>query len=100
MAFVYIVQCSDGTYYTGSTARDPEQREWEHNHDCGVGANYTRERRPVTLVYTEHFERIVDAYRRERQLHGWGHTKKAALIAGRIDELKTAARSKDGGRKG
>ena len=91
---MYILQCSDGTYYTGSTARDPEQREWEHNHDCGLGARYTSKRRPVILVYTEEFNRIEDAYLRERQLHGWGHTKKAALIAGRLDDLKAAARGK------
>lgn len=94
MAYVYILQCSDGTYYTGSTVRDPAQREWEHNHDCGWGANYTSKRRPVILVYTEHFESIEEAYQRERQLHGWGHTKKAALIAGRIEDLKAASRAK------
>ncbi|MFV0319483.1 MAG: GIY-YIG nuclease family protein [Microbacterium sp.] len=93
MAFVYILECNDGTFYTGSTRRDPQHREWEHNFDPRRGANYTWERRAVRLIYTEQFERIDDAYNRERQLHGWGHRKKAALIEGRIGDLKAAAKS-------
>jgi len=51
MAFYcYILECSDGTYYTGWSA-DPERRLREHN--CGKGARYTRSRRPVRLVYVE-----------------------------------------------
>ncbi|NLG63964.1 MAG: GIY-YIG nuclease family protein [Candidatus Cloacimonetes bacterium] len=91
MPFVYILRCHDGSYYTGSTDRDPEQREWEHNHDDEMAANYTRKRRPVYLVYSEQFERIEDTYQRERQLHGWSR-RKEALVLGRPEELPALSR--------
>jgi len=74
----------DGTYYTGSTW-DLDQRIREH--DKGEGAEYTRKRLPIKLVYMEEYPQVEDAYRRERQLHGWSHRKKQALIDGNMEAL-------------
>lgn len=84
MAWVYIVECSDGSYYTGST-HDLERRITEHNE--GLGANFTRKRRPVRLVFAEESERVETAFRREKQLQGWSRAKKRALIEARWDDL-------------
>lgn len=75
---VYILRCSDGSYYTGLTKRDVEERVSEHN--LGLIEGYTSKRRPVQLVFTETYERIVDAIDRERQIKGWSRSKKEALI--------------------
>ena len=75
---VYIVRCADGTLYTGC-ARDPRERERVHN--SGRGARYTAGRRPVSLVYSETFESLGDALRRERELKRWTRRKKDALVA-------------------
>ena len=74
---VYIVRCADGTLYTGC-ARDPQEREKVHN--SGRGARYTAGRRPVSLVYSETFESLGDALRRERELKRWTRRKKEALV--------------------
>lgn len=74
---MYILECADGTYYTGST-NDLKKRLWEH--DNFQGANYTRKKHPVKLVYSEVFNRIDDAFYREKQVQGWSHAKKKALI--------------------
>ena len=91
MPWVYIVQCADGAYYTGSTAlEDVEARVWEHNNDDHRGANFTRSRRPVCLVFAEFSERTDDVFAREKQIQGWSRAKKKALIEGdwaRIVEL-------------
>ena len=76
---VYILRCSDGSYYTGLTKQDVEAQLWEHNE--GTCDGYTRKRRPVELVFTETYDRIVDAIERERQIKGWSRVKKEALIA-------------------
>ncbi len=82
MPWIYIVECNDGTFYTGSTAlEDPAARVWEHNNDDTRGANYTRARRPVTLAFAQHFDRVEDAYAREKQVQNWSQAKKRALIA-------------------
>ncbi|UFS62087.1 GIY-YIG nuclease family protein [Sulfurimonas sp. HSL-3221] len=75
---VYIVQCSDGTYYTG-IATDLERRLNEHNHSA-KGARYTRARRPVTLVYAERFPDRSSAQKREYAIKQMPRTKKSALI--------------------
>lgn len=77
-ATVYIVECSDGSYYTGLTKQPIEARLWEHNE--GVYKGYTFTRRPVKLVFMESYDRIVDAIARERQIKGWNRKKKQALI--------------------
>ncbi|GAA1913822.1 GIY-YIG nuclease family protein [Nocardioides lentus] len=75
--FAYMVRCSDGSYYVGSTT-DLEARL--HQHDSGTGAVYTRHRRPVVLVWHEEFPRIDDAFAREKQVQGWSRAKREALI--------------------
>ena len=89
--FIYILLCADGSFYTGST-NDLERRMVEHQN--GEGANHTRKRLPVELVYTEEFDRIDEAYYRERQIHGWSRDKKIALIEGRHEDLPGLAKRK------
>ncbi|MBM3144495.1 MAG: GIY-YIG nuclease family protein [Chloroflexi bacterium] len=75
--FCYIIECSDGTLYTGWTT-DPERREIEHN--AGRGAQYTRIRRPVRLVYVEAHPDRSTAQRRESALKKLTRSKKKTLI--------------------
>ncbi len=96
MAYMYIARCRDGSYYVGSTVKDPEARIWEHNHDEDFAARYTIKRRPLTLVYAESFDRIDDAFRREKQVQGWSRAKKEALMDGRVDELPALAKGRQG----
>jgi putative endonuclease len=91
---VYIVRCSDGSYYTGLTKQEVEARVWEHNE--GIYDGYTRKRRPVVLMFTETYDRIVDAIERERQIKGWSRTKKEALIAMDYEGLPKLARNRQG----
>lgn len=75
--YVYILLCDDGSYYTGSTI-DLEQRLDDHFN--GEGAKYTCKHKPMKLLYSEEFDRIDEAYYRDRQIHGWSRKKKEALI--------------------
>ncbi len=75
--FMYILLCSDGSYYTGST-KDLEIRL--EQHQSGNGANHTKKRLPVKLVYYERYPRIDWAFEREKQVQGWSRKKKEALI--------------------
>jgi putative endonuclease len=78
-AFVYMLRCADGSFYVGSaTGDDLTKRVTEHQ--MGAYPGYTSTRRPVTLVWSEHFERITDAIAVERQIKGWSRAKKLALI--------------------
>jgi putative endonuclease len=79
MHHVYIVQCRDGTLYTGY-AIDPHEREKLHN--AGRGARYTASRLPVSLVYVERFDSKSDALRREHALKRLTRADKVALIRG------------------
>lgn len=90
--FVYILECSDGSYYTGSTV-DIEMRLKQHQD--GKGANHTKKRLPVTLVYLESFQRIDDAFYREKQIQGWNRLKKEALIKQNYDALTKLAECKN-----
>ena len=76
---MYILQCSDGTYYTGSTVDLPRRLQ---QHQSGEGARYTSKRLPVELVYVEEFDRIDKAFAREKQVQNWSRVKKQALIEG------------------
>lgn len=87
---VYMLRCSDGSYYVGSTKQSVEARLWEHNNLPLDG--YTTRRRPVELVFTETYDRIVDAIARERQLKGWSRRKKEALIAQSYESLPALSR--------
>ena len=84
MAYMYILKCSDSSYYTGST-KDMEKRLWQHEN--GEGSNYAKVRLPVTLVYVEQYDRVEEAFAREKQIQGWSRKKKEALICGNMDDL-------------
>jgi len=76
--FVYMVECNDGTLYTGWTTH-LENRVAAHN--AGRGARYTRVRRPVKLVYAETQPTRSDALKRERAIKRMARAQKLALIA-------------------
>lgn len=76
--YCYIVECSDGTYYTGWTV-DPERRLKTHN--AGRGARYTRTRLPVKLVYVEPQPDRTAAMKREKAIKALPRQKKQKLIA-------------------
>ena len=93
MHFVYIVRCTDGSLYTGY-ARDPRARTRAHN--AGRGARYTSGRRPVRLVYSEAFDTLSEALKREDELKQWPRARKQALVtsARRTAKLRPASPSK------
>ena len=88
MPYMYILECVDGSYYTGSTW-DLERRLWKHQN--GLGANHTAKRLPVKLVYCEECDRIDDAFHREKQVQGWSRKKKQALIDSDTNQLHRLA---------
>jgi putative endonuclease len=90
MPHTYILECSDGTFYVGSTW-DLERRVGEHN--LGLGAEYTKRRLPVRLIWATEYDRIEDAYRFEKKVQGWGRAKRLALIEGRWNDLPVLART-------
>jgi len=79
--YVYLVQCADGTLYTGY-AKDVQQRVAVHN--TGEGARYTRSRLPVTLLISWHFPTQSAALKREYQIKQLTRQQKLALIASSI----------------
>jgi putative endonuclease len=82
---VYVLRCSDGSYYTGIARKELEARVSEHQQ--GHYRGYTFKRRPVLLVWSAEFLRLTDAIARERQIKGWSRVKKEALIRGDYAEL-------------
>lgn len=89
-AVVYILRCADGSYYCGTARQGLERRVAEHN--AGALEGYTNKRRPVTLVYSEWFQRITDAIAAERQIKGWSRAKKEALIRGDFAALSALSK--------
>ncbi len=88
--FVYILQCADGTYYAGISA-DPLSRLEGHRLGLDPRA-YTYQRRPVKLVWAESFQDYEEALAVERQIKGWSHAKKAALIDRGLDAVHAIAK--------
>jgi putative endonuclease len=88
--YMYILECCDGSYYVGSTT-DLELRLSQHQK--GEGANHTRKRLPVKLVYYEEFDRIDKAFYREKQVQGWNRKKKLALITGDYKMLPSLSKN-------
>ena len=88
MAYTYILLCANGEYYVGST-NDLDERL--KRHESGRGCDYTKAHLPVKLVYKEEYPTIEQAYKRERQLHGWSRAKKEALIRGDFEALRSAS---------
>jgi putative endonuclease len=91
--WMYILECSDGSYYTGST-NNLERRLEEHQ--LGLGSNHTKSRLPVKLVYYEEYDRIDSAFYREKQIQGWSRKKKEALINGQNKLLPELSRCRAG----
>lgn len=90
--WVYILECADGSYYTGHTD-NLERRINEHT--TGAISSYTSQRRPVKLVYCEMFQSRAEALSMERRIKGWSRGKKRAMIAGNWEEVSRLARSKN-----
>lgn len=90
--YVYILKCSDGSYYTGSTI-DLEKRISEHQD--GKGANHTKKRLPVKLIYVEEYLNIASAFEREKQIQGWSRVKKEALVNAELHLLPDLSECKN-----
>jgi putative endonuclease len=78
-AFVYMLRCRDDSFYIGSATGEHLDRRIAQ-HQSGAFPGYTYSRRPIELVWSEHFDRIADAIAVERKLKGWSRAKKEALI--------------------
>ncbi|MDK1028590.1 MAG: GIY-YIG nuclease family protein [Anaerolineae bacterium] len=89
MAWMYIIECADGSYYIGST-KNIELRFSQHQE--GTGSKYTSVRSPLKLVYGEEYERVIDAFTREKQVQGWRRAKREALINGDPELLPALAK--------
>ena len=83
-AYMYILRCNDGSYYVGSTTNLGLRVE---EHKKGIGAEYTKHRLPVELVYSEECLCIKDAFLREKQVQGWSRKKREALINNQFDRI-------------
>ncbi|MBI1287436.1 MAG: GIY-YIG nuclease family protein [Flavobacteriales bacterium] len=90
--FVYLLRCSDGTYYTGVT-NDVDRRLNEHQNGQNPNA-YTFRRRPVELVYVQMFLDPMNAIEFEKRLKKWSKAKKEALINGEFNELPKLSKKK------
>jgi putative endonuclease len=91
-AWLYILKCSDGSYYVGTTRDSLETRIAQHNAAAFQG--YTATRRPVELIFSQWFDRITDAIENERKLKKWSRAKKEAFIRGDVGSLQKLARRK------
>jgi putative endonuclease len=89
-AHVYMLRCSDGSYYVGSACQGLDRRIAEHIN--GTYAGYTSKRLPVVLVWADHFPDITDAIAVERQVKGWSRAKKEALIRGDYELIRLLAK--------
>jgi predicted GIY-YIG superfamily endonuclease len=94
---VYILECADGSYYTGMTDRI-EIRLAEHQSGFDP-RSYTFSRRPVRLVWSEVFQTKQQAFIRERQLKGWSRAKKTALIRVEWDSIHQIVQRERAGRE-
>jgi putative endonuclease len=92
--YLYILRCSDDSYYVGSTRTSLELRVAQHND--GTFTGYTSTRRPVLLMFHQEFDRLTDLIAAERQVKRWTRAKKAALIRGDYEMLRLLARGRDG----
>lgn len=90
--WVYILKCSDNSYYTGKT---PTLKKRYEEHQSGKYRGYTFGRRPVKLVFFQEFNSIMDAIEAERQIKGWSRSKKEALIRGDFELLHQLAECKN-----
>ena len=92
LSYVYILKCSDGTYYTGVTS-NLDKRTKEHK-SAKHPEGYTAKRLPVDLVFYCTFTDINVAITKEKQIKSWSRAKKESLIAGKFDHLKNLAKKR------
>jgi len=93
--YVYMLRCADGSYYVGSaTGDDLGPRVDQHN--AGSYEGYTYSRRPVVLVWSEHFDRITDGIAAERQIKGWSRAKKEGLLGSDWAKVSELSRRRGG----
>lgn len=90
--YVYIVLCSDDSYYTGIT-NNIKKRIEEHNYGLDLKC-YTYTRRPVKAVFIEEFSDVNEAITREKQLKSWTRKKKEALFNRDFEKLKKLSKTK------
>ncbi len=91
-SYIYILLCSDGTYYTGVTSN-----LWARvqKHESGFYPKcYTAKRRPLSLVFYAEFTSISIAIEMEKKIKKWSKAKKKALIDGDYESLKNLAKKK------
>lgn len=82
--YFYILECHDNSLYCGSSGNLARRK---NEHDSGKAAKWTRERRPIELVYFETYPSLLQARRREIQVKRWCKAKKENLILGRWAKL-------------
>ena len=89
MPWVYMLRCSDESFYIGSTT-DLEVRL--DQHAMGKGARYTARRRPIQLAWALECDRRDEAWELEKKIQGWSRAKRIALAEGRLDDLPDLSR--------
>jgi predicted GIY-YIG superfamily endonuclease len=92
--WMYMLRCSDGSYYTGHT--DNLEVRLDLHASGNIQTCYTRKRRPVTLVFSQEFATREEALVAERQIKGWSRKKKEAMIAGDWLEVSRLAKTGSG----
>jgi predicted GIY-YIG superfamily endonuclease len=95
-AWVYILECADGSYYSGSTT---ELERRVAKHQAGFYGGYTAARLPETLKWSAEFSELREAINAERQIKGWSRKKKEALMKGDFELLHELARSREKSRR-
>ncbi len=91
--YVYILKCSDNSYYTGVT-NDLDKRIVEHNYGINKDC-YTYTRRPLNLVFYEIFQNPTQAILWEKKIKGWSRAKKEALISSEFEKLTDLSKCKN-----
>ncbi|RBW59566.1 GIY-YIG nuclease family protein [Tenacibaculum sp. E3R01] len=90
--YVYILKCSDETYYTGITS-DLEKRIFEHK-EGKHSESYTYKRRPIKLMFYAEFSEVSFAIKTEKKIKKWSKAKKEALINNEFEKLPNLAKKK------
>jgi len=91
--WVYILRCSDGSYYTGVT-NNLKLRIGQHQEGMNP-ESYTYTKRPLQLIYSCAFDSSLDAIAAEKQIKGWSRKKKEAIIDGQFDLLTQLAKKRN-----
>jgi putative endonuclease len=94
-AYVYMLRCSDDSLYVGSATGDDLWKRGAE-HQTGAYPGYTYARRPVQLIWSEHFDRITDAIAVERKIKGWSRKKKEALTRNDWSAIRLLAKRRAG----